>query len=92
LFKVAAVLSIRHYLSREQFGLSVNKCGYIGVFTGTFYGVSLPGLLFNDFRAFIDGDTVNYLPVMAFCPLPLARFCLFMPEMLFQPRVFSVSR
>jgi hypothetical protein len=83
---------VRHYPCQKQFCLSVNKRSYTGVFTGAFSGVPFPiprpGLLFNDFRTFINGDTVRYLSAAVFCPLPLARFCLSLPEMLFQGRVF----
>jgi hypothetical protein len=71
---------IRHDFSQEQCGLSVNKRGYIGVFTGAFYGIAFlithSGLLFNDFRAFVDGNTANYLAPAVFCPLPMAWFYL----------------
>jgi hypothetical protein len=82
---------VRHYFRREQFCFPVNKDGYIGLFTGAFYGVPLPitraPLLFNDFRAFINGNTVRYLAPAVLCPLPLPRFPLSLPEMLFQRRV-----
>ena len=59
------------------------------MFTGAFYGVTLPithtGLLIKDFWAFINGNTVTYLTAAVFYPLPLARFCLFLTKMLFEP-------
>jgi hypothetical protein len=66
---------VRHYFRQKKLCFPVNKGGYIGVFTGAFYGVPRPELLFNDFRTFIDGDTVN-LPVAVFRSLPLPQFRL----------------
>jgi hypothetical protein len=83
---------VRQYLCRKHFCLPVNKCRYIGLFTGAFYGIPLlithPGLLFSYLRAFIDGDTVTYLTAMVFYSLSMTWFCLFLPEMLFHLRVF----
>jgi hypothetical protein len=82
---------VRHYFSWEQFCFPVNKGGCIGLFTGAFYGVPLPitraALPFNDFRAFINGNTVGYPAPAVFYPLPLPQFRLSLPEMLFQRRV-----
>jgi hypothetical protein len=87
LFKVA-VRAFRHDFSQKHFGFPVNKRGYVGGFTGAFYGVTLPltrtGLLLNDARAFVDGNTVRYLPATVLCPLPPAGFRLFLPEVFLQ--------
>jgi hypothetical protein len=77
---------IRHDVSPEQF---VNKRGSIGVFTGAFYDIARSGLLFNNFRVFVDGNTVNYLAPAVFCPLPMAWFCL---KCVFSTGFCAVSR
>ena len=62
---------VRHYFCQKHFGVPVYKRSYRVIFFGAFYGVSFliadTGLLLNDFRAFVDGNTVRYLAVAVFC-------------------------
>jgi hypothetical protein len=77
---------VRHDFRQKKLAFPVHNSGYIGAFTGAFNGVPLPdtALFFNDFLAFVNRNAANYLPPAVFRSVSLARFCLFLPEMVFE--------
>jgi hypothetical protein len=76
---------VRHYFCQKKRGFPVNKGSYRGVFAGTFNGIALPiprtGLLLDDFRRFVEGNTADYLPAAVLYPVSFAWFRVFLPEM-----------